>query len=106
MKLSEGSRGYKPLGLLARTEMSTDSPLTRNPLSVGRDRPSLRDTLRAIVVRPVTAVAFWLAVVLPFLHLPLLATGLNSSDAATAFGVLVGVNVLALVVGHSHAAGE
>jgi hypothetical protein len=85
--------------------MSADSPFTRSSLSVGRVLPSLDGGLRSVVVRPVTAVSFWLAIVLPFLHLPLLATGLGSADAATAFGALVGLNVLALLAGHPYADG-
>jgi hypothetical protein len=86
--------------------MSTDTPLTNDPLSGGWELPSLRTGLRTAVWRPVTALAFWLAVVLPFLHVPLLATGLDSADAVTAFVALLGLNVLSLVVGHPHATSE
>jgi len=48
-------------------------------------------------------VAFWAAVVLPFLHLPLLATGLDSQSTTLAFVLLVGLNVCALVLGHTYA---
>jgi len=106
LKRFEGSPGYKPLAPLVRNEMSTDSPLSKNPLSAGRVLPSIAGGLRSAVVRPVTTAAFWLAVVLPFLHVPLLATGLESADAATAFGALLGLNALALVVGHPHASGQ
>jgi len=55
------------------------------------------------VLAPVTAVAFWSAVALPFLHVPLLlATGLSSESTSTAFLVLLGLNVFALLVGHPH----
>ena len=55
------------------------------------------------VVAPITGAAFWAAVVLPFLHLPLLvATGLSSQSTATAFLVLLALNVVALLVGHPH----
>jgi len=49
-----------------------------------------------------TGVAFWSAIVLPFLHLPLLATGLESASVTIAFVVLVALNVLAVVVGQSY----
>jgi len=52
---------------------------------------------------PIRGLAFWLAIALPFLYLPLLATGLQSSAVRSAFGVLVLSNVVALLVGHSHA---
>jgi len=53
--------------------------------------------------RPITGAAFWTAVALPFLHVPLLlVTGLSSSSTATAYAVLIALNVLALLVGHPH----
>ncbi|MFB6179636.1 MAG: hypothetical protein ABEI77_07935 [Halorientalis sp.] len=50
----------------------------------------------------ITGVAFWSAIVLPFLHLPLLATGLESSSVTIAFVVLLALNVLAVLVGQSY----
>ncbi len=61
--------------------------------------PSVGRTL----VAPIRGVAFWTAIALPFLYLPLLATGLQSSAVRTAFGVLVLANAVALLVGHSYA---
>jgi len=61
--------------------------------------PSVGRTL----VAPIRGVAFWTAIALPFLYLPLLATGLQSSAVRTAFGVLVLTNVVTLLVGHSYA---
>ena len=61
--------------------------------------PSVGQTL----VAPIKGVAFWTAIALPFLYLPLLATGLQSSGVRTAFGVLVLANALTLLVGHSYA---
>jgi hypothetical protein len=61
--------------------------------------PSIGRTL----VAPIRWVAFWTAIALPFLYLPLLATGLQSSGVRTAFGVLVLANALTLLVGHSYA---
>ncbi|MDS0259509.1 hypothetical protein NDI56_08895 [Haloarcula sp. S1CR25-12] len=55
------------------------------------------------VVAPVRGFAFWMAIALPFLYVPLLATGLGSSAVRTAFGLLVLANVAALLVGHSYA---
>ncbi|PSQ05775.1 hypothetical protein BRC92_01670 [Halobacteriales archaeon QS_4_69_31] len=55
------------------------------------------------VVSPITGLAFWTAIALPFLHLPLLLlTGLSSSGTATAFVVLLAANIVALLVGHPH----
>lgn len=52
--------------------------------------------------RPLTGFAFWAAIALPFLHLPLLVTGLETTRMTAAFIVLLALNVVALVVGHSH----
>jgi hypothetical protein len=56
----------------------------------------------ALFVRPVRRFAFWAAVVLPFLHLPLLVTGLQSQQTVIAFITLVAVNIAALVLGQGH----
>ena len=61
--------------------------------------PSVGRTL----VAPIRGVAFWTAIALPFLYIPLLATGLQSTAVRTAFGVLVLANAVALLVGHSYA---
>ncbi len=53
------------------------------------------------VRRPLEAVGFWTAVVLPFLYLPLLADGFTGNDPL-AFGALLALNVAALVVGHGY----
>lgn len=50
---------------------------------------------------PVRFLAFWTAVALPFLYVPLLFDGLTSSRFLV-FVVLVAINVVALVVGHNH----
>ncbi|WP_257300387.1 hypothetical protein [Haloarchaeobius sp. FL176] len=47
-------------------------------------------------------IGFWAAVSLPFVHLPLLLTGLDSTADLLAFGVLLGSNLIALLVGHHH----
>ena len=52
--------------------------------------------------RPIQAVAFWLAVVLPFVHLSLLATGLTSRTATLVFVGLLVLNVIAVFAGHSY----
>jgi hypothetical protein len=47
-------------------------------------------------------VGFWAAVSLPFVHLPLLLSGLDSTADLLAFGVLLVSNLVALFVGHTH----
>lgn len=46
-------------------------------------------------------VAFWLAVTLPFVYLPLLAGGLSGWQAPT-FLLLFALNVFALILGHDY----
>jgi hypothetical protein len=53
-----------------------------------------RDTLRRL--------AFWSAVVLPFLHVPLVASGLGSPGERHAFVALLALNAVALYAGHPH----
>lgn len=59
-------------------------------------------SLERLVVSPVRRIAFWIAIVLPFTYLPLLATGIETTQTLLAFLVLVSLNVCALIVGHSH----
>lgn len=54
-----------------------------------------------LVAAPLRFVAFWAAVALPFLYLPLLVGGLNGQETL-AFGSLLAANALALVLGHGH----
>jgi hypothetical protein len=58
-------------------------------------------TLAALLVRPVRAVSFWMAALLPLTYLPLLATGVVA-DHPMAFLALLCVNVVAFVLGHGH----
>lgn len=59
-------------------------------------------SLRKTVFAPVHAAAFWIAVVLPFLYVPLLAAGPSSTATMNAFFALLGANAVALLVGHPH----
>lgn len=63
-------------------------------------QPTLHTGLK-LVSAPVRFVAFWLAVALPFLYLPLLASGLEGQQP-TVFGTLLALNSVALLVGHGH----
>ncbi|WP_435346753.1 hypothetical protein [Haloarchaeobius sp. HRN-SO-5] len=55
---------------------------------------------------PVRMASFWLAVVLPFVHLPILLTGLGSADGAGTFLGLLALNMVTLVIGHGHGPGQ
>lgn len=51
---------------------------------------------------PVRAVGFWSAIALPFLYVPLLATGLATTAELMVFMSLLAANVVAIALGHSH----
>jgi hypothetical protein len=78
--------------------MSNSSRSDRTPLLAGL--AGIADAVR--LSRPLTGLAFWAAIALPFLHLPLLVTGLETTRMAIAFLLLLGLNVFALVIGHSY----
>lgn len=78
--------------------MSNSSRSDRTPLfEEATILPSSR-----LLSRPVTGLAFWAAIALPFLHLPLLVTGLETTRMTVAFLFLLGLNVVTLIVGHSY----
>jgi hypothetical protein len=54
------------------------------------------------VMTPVRMASFWLAVALPFAHLSLLASGIDSPAETQAFLLLLSLNLTALVIGHGH----
>ncbi len=53
---------------------------------------------------PLRTASFWLAVALPFAHLSLLASGIESPAETQAFLVLLSLNLFALVAGHGYGA--
>lgn len=86
--------------------MSTSSPFrpdhtSRPPV----DLAALAGCLRGLLVRPVVVLSFWLAVFLPLVHLPLAATGLETTTELAQFLALLGLNAAALVLGHGHRRG-
>lgn len=62
----------------------------------------LESISRSHLTRPVEALAFWTAIVLPFLYLPLLFVGLESTTELAAFFGLVALNVVSFIVGHQY----
>ncbi|WP_049986216.1 hypothetical protein [Halobellus rufus] len=64
------------------------------------DPSPVRSTVAFLAV-PLRFVAFWTAVALPFLYVPLLLGGLDGSEP-TVFFALFSANVVALVVGHGY----
>jgi hypothetical protein len=74
---------------------------TMVPLS---NTPTLErtQTVTRSVLKPLQILGFWSAVALPFLHIPLLLSGLETAPDTFAFLALFSVNVLALLLGHPH----
>jgi len=66
-----------------------------------RDASALQQGVSA-ARRGLMTVGFWTAVVLPFLHIPLLLSGLDSAAELHAFAALLGANLVALLVGHQY----
>lgn len=70
------------------------------------DRQSVNGSIRHWftdrVAHHVHAIAFWTAIVLPFLHVPMLATGLESGSEVFTFLTLLALNALALLIGYPH----
>ena len=56
----------------------------------------------AHLLRPLEAVAFWSAIALPFLHVPLLLRGLETTGELFTFFALLVLNAVAIIVGHGH----
>lgn len=54
------------------------------------------------VPRVIETVAFWCAIILPFVYLPLLFAGLNSGWSQLLFASLVALNAVMIVLGHRH----
>lgn len=81
--------------------MSTMPSATDHGTAHG-ERDAIFGRLRDSLIEGVEATFFWTAVVLPFLHVPLLLSGLSTTPETVAFAALLGLNLLALVVGHHH----
>lgn len=60
------------------------------------------DSLRRWIYTSLTAVAFWGAILLPVLYLPLLASGLKTTTGLIALVEFFGIHILALLAGHNY----
>lgn len=81
--------------------MSPDLPLRPSSEVISG---TLDGITRSQLLRPIEAIAFWSAVALPFLYLPLLVMGLETTAELMVFFGLVALNALAFVIGHRHKA--
>jgi uncharacterized membrane protein len=68
----------------------------------GRDGDRLLERLAPHVADSVRKTGFWTAIVLPFLYVPLLATGLSTAAETATFLALLVLNLAALYVGHAY----
>lgn len=78
------------------------SPSTHLDVPSEASDASLADYARSQVVAPLRQLGFWSAIALPFLYVPLVATGLQDQSEVLVFLALLVANVLAVAVGHSY----
>jgi hypothetical protein len=62
----------------------------------------LLEQLVPTLAGPIRQAGFWTAIVLPFLYVPLLVTGLSTAAETGLFLGFLAVNLLALYVGHAY----
>jgi len=82
-----------------RTHIRGHGTRPRCVVSVFRDTVSSPSVGLVLLVQ---ASAFWGAVLLPFVYVPLLVVGLDALDRQLLFAALVSLNVILLVIGHAH----
>lgn len=85
--------------------MSNHSPLSNEsigPSSPEPDRQQERQRFVRSLKGPAQFLSFWIAIALPFVHLPLLAQGLGDPGVTLTFFALLAINALALYVGHGY----
>lgn len=83
--------------------LQSRSPPADDGESPADDRPSTGAALP--ISRPpavVRTVAFWFAVALPALYVPLVLAGVSTPGERTALAAMLAANVVALYVGHGH----
>lgn len=78
-------------------DASDDGSVLQYVREVISDHPPTESARGAI-----QASAFWAAVALPFVHLPLALSGFSSMTEASVFLGLLALNVVALALGHGH----
>lgn len=64
--------------------------------------PERAASLLARLARSLEAAAFWSAIALPFLYVPLLVNGVATTAQFTAFLTLLALHALAIVGGHRY----
>ncbi|MFB6186189.1 MAG: hypothetical protein ABEI86_04885 [Halobacteriaceae archaeon] len=87
--------------------MSKSSISAPSPFHDGSDPPmdAIGTWWRKMVKKPIVVLAFYTAIMLPFVYLPLLVGGIFGSNQLLLLSGLMGLHSLTLVVGHKHRAG-
>ena len=80
--------------------MSSATESSSRPVDTGRERFTA-GTIHRVILLPIRAMAFWLAVVLPIAIIASLVFGLATTNPVLVL-VLLTVNVCCLVLGHDH----
>jgi len=85
-----------------------DQPMSNYRPKQGQNVSVVADSLTALMRRgsvafwsTVRRVSFWSAILLPLVYLPLLSGGMGAQTGYIIIGLL-GLNLLALLVGHNH----
>lgn len=89
---------------LRNENASAVSPADAGEATGGRERFAalLEDFQEHALTTPLEVVSFWVAVVLPFLYVPLLLSGISLQGELLTFVGLLAINVAAFLVGHGH----
>lgn len=84
--------------------MSNPSPVSNESIAPSSPETEPQRTRRVVrsIKGPAQFLSFWVAIALPFVHLPLLAQGLGDPTVTLTFGVLLLANVFALYAGHGY----
>jgi hypothetical protein len=75
-----------------------------SPMATSSTTPESTARAPAALLRPVRATAFWAAVALPFVYVPLIVRGLESPTVQSTVALLLALHVVALVLGRHHRA--
>lgn len=73
-----------------------------NIATIGDRLPEHAVPLLAAIARSLEAVAFWSAIALPFLYVPLLVSGLGTSAQLSAFLTLLALHAFAIIGGYRY----
>jgi hypothetical protein len=84
------------------TQDSRSSTPGESTESENHDRDRILERLVPTLADSIRKTGFWTAIVLPFLYVPLLVTGLSTATETGLFLGLLAINLLALYVGHAH----